>query len=109
MRDDLIVDVFALLAKNNVNLKGSAGDLRGLLTRHVWQKEGISQGREVARQAIAKKSEEHWKLEEKVKELEGKLKVLEEEKAEAEIVKEAMRKEMSQTSGELGMWSCLKL
>lgn len=44
LRDDLISDVFKLLAKNEVDLKGTDGELRSLLFRHLRQKEGIGQG-----------------------------------------------------------------
>lgn len=80
-----------------MHLKGSAGALRELLTRHAWQKEGIYQGREVARQALARKTEECVKLEERVR-------VLEEENRGAEMAREVMRLEMMGLADELSMW-----
>lgn len=96
LRDDLITDVFALLTKHNVNLKESARELRELLKRQVWQKEGISQGREVARQALARKTEECEELKAQVEELDA-------EKADAEREQETLRSQMFELTNELGM------
>lgn len=97
LRDDLITDVFALLTKGGVNLKESARELRELLKRQVLQKEGICQGREVARQALARKKEECAQLKVQVGELK-------EQRARAEMVQETMRSQMFELTNELGTW-----
>lgn len=88
--------MFALLTRNGVNLKGTAGDLRALLMRHARQKEGISQGREVARQALAKKSDEIMKLRAQIRKLET-----EKEAATKENLR--MSQQVAGLSFELGM------
>lgn len=97
LRDDLITDVFALLVKGGVNLKESSRELRELLKRQVFQKEGISQGREVARQALTKKQEECVQLKMQVKKLN-------EQMARAEMAQETMRGQMFELTNELGTW-----
>lgn len=96
LRDDLITDVFALLIKGGVNLKESARELRELLKRQVFQKEGISQGREAARQALERKKEECAQLKMQVKELN-------EQMARSEMAQETMRSQMFELTNELGM------
>lgn len=96
LRDDMITDVFALLIKGGVNLKESAKELRELLRRQVLQKEGLSQGREVARQALARKNKECAQLKTQVRELE-------EQSARAEMAQETLRGQMFELSHELGM------
>lgn len=96
LRDDLITDVFALLVKGGVNLKESARGLRELLKRQVLQKEGISQGREVARQALVRKNKECTQLKAQVKELE-------EQMARAEITQETLQSQVFELASKLGM------
>lgn len=96
LRDDMITDVFALLIKGGVNLKESAKELRELLRRQVLQKEGLSQGREVARQALARKNKECTQLKAQVRELE-------ELSTRAEMAQETLRGQMFELTHELGM------
>lgn len=92
----MITDVFALLVKGGVNLKESAKGLRELLKRQVLQKEGLSQGREVARQALARKNKECAQLKAQVRELED-------QSARAEMAQETLRGQMFELTHELGM------
>lgn len=78
-------------------MKESARELRELLKRQVLQKEGICQGREVARQALARKKEECAQLKVQVRELE-------EQRARAEMAQETMRSQMFELTNELGTW-----
>lgn len=67
LQDTLIADTFKLLDRNGVSLAAFSADLRAVLMRHVWQKEGISQGRDTLRVKLAGKDLEIAEVKEKMK------------------------------------------
>ncbi|RPB17741.1 hypothetical protein P167DRAFT_531271, partial [Morchella conica CCBAS932] len=89
LQDTLIADTFKLLDRNGVSLAAFSADLTAVLMRHVMQKEGISQGRDMLRMKLARKDLEVAEIGVKIKEVEGENKTLERENGR--IVEEGER------------------
>ncbi|KAH0608019.1 uncharacterized protein H6S33_002071 [Morchella sextelata] len=94
LQDTLIADTFKLLDRNGVSLAAFSADLRAVLMRHVMQKEGISQGRDTLRLAIARKDLEVADIGERVREVEGRNETLESENGRMKEEGEKMEEEV---------------